>query len=152
MISKCSEARETSRNRSEWSSETTDDTPAGYRRTIVTSIDATRTAFSVATGDVAMPDACRLHRQRELQGELGPVIALQLPDRKRHRGPELLEERQARSMIQMTIKPQDAKTRAVVQCRVLKAALAVHANELHIDLNRIARLIFRKQAHLLGCP
>jgi hypothetical protein len=38
-------------NRSEWSSETTtDDTTAGYRRRPATSIDASRTVFSVATG------------------------------------------------------------------------------------------------------
>ena len=36
-------------NWSEWSRERrTDDTPEGYRRTPVTSIDATRTVFSVA--------------------------------------------------------------------------------------------------------
>jgi Integrase core domain len=37
-------------NWSEWSTERrTDDTSGGYRRTTVTSIDATRTVFSVAT-------------------------------------------------------------------------------------------------------
>ena len=52
MISRCSEARDRTRNRSEWSSETTTDTtPGGYRRTAVTSIDATRTELSVATGE-----------------------------------------------------------------------------------------------------
>jgi hypothetical protein len=50
LISRCSEARERTMNRSEWSSETrTDDTNGGYRRTPETSIDATRTVFSVAT-------------------------------------------------------------------------------------------------------
>jgi hypothetical protein len=50
MISRCSDARDRMRNRSGWSSETTtDDTPAGYRRMPATSIDATRTKFSVAT-------------------------------------------------------------------------------------------------------
>ena len=45
MISRCSEARDRTRNRSEWSSETTTDaTSGGYRRTPVTSIDATRTS------------------------------------------------------------------------------------------------------------
>jgi hypothetical protein len=50
-ISKCSEARERTMNRSEWSREKrTDDTNGGYRTAPVTSIDATRTAFSVTTG------------------------------------------------------------------------------------------------------
>jgi hypothetical protein len=50
MISRCSEARERTVNRSEWSGETTtDDTTAGYRRTPATSIDAMRTVFLVGT-------------------------------------------------------------------------------------------------------
>jgi hypothetical protein len=45
-----SEARDSIKNRSEWSSETTtDDTTAGYLRMPATSINATRTQFSVAT-------------------------------------------------------------------------------------------------------
>ena len=44
MISRCSETRDRTMNRSEWSSEkTTDATKRGYRRTSVTSIEATRT-------------------------------------------------------------------------------------------------------------
>ncbi len=51
MISRCSEARERTVNRSEWSSETTtDDTTAGYRRTPATSIAAMRTVFLVGPG------------------------------------------------------------------------------------------------------
>src|SRR5215213_6516728 len=50
MISRCSEARERTMNWSECSSETRTHTTEGYRRTSVTSIDATRTLFSVATG------------------------------------------------------------------------------------------------------
>ena len=50
MISMCSEARDRTTNRSEWSSErTTDATSGGYRRTPATSIDAARTVCSVAT-------------------------------------------------------------------------------------------------------
>jgi hypothetical protein len=50
MISRCSEARERTVNRSESSSETTtDDTTAGYRRTPATSIDAMLTVFLVGT-------------------------------------------------------------------------------------------------------
>ena len=53
MISRCSEARERTMNRSEWSSEkTTDATKRGYRRTCVTSIEATRTLYSTATGEL----------------------------------------------------------------------------------------------------
>ena len=53
MISRCSEARERTVNRSEWSSETTtDDTTAGYRRTPATSIDAMLTMFLVGTGEL----------------------------------------------------------------------------------------------------
>ena len=53
MISRCSEARERTMNRSEWSSETTtDDTNGGYRRTPVTSIDATRTTRFWVAGPV----------------------------------------------------------------------------------------------------
>jgi hypothetical protein len=52
MISRCSAARDRTRNRSEWSSETrTDATSGGYRRRPVTSIDATRTVFQIATGN-----------------------------------------------------------------------------------------------------
>src|SRR6188768_1823414 len=51
MISRCSETRDRNMNRIEWSSEkTTDATRRGYRRTSITSIDATRTMFSIATG------------------------------------------------------------------------------------------------------
>ena len=51
MISRCSEARDRTSNRNEWSSETTTDLmPAGYRRMLATSIDAIRSKFSVATG------------------------------------------------------------------------------------------------------
>jgi hypothetical protein len=47
MISRCSDARERTVNRNEWSSETTtDDTIAGYRRTPATSIDAMRTVLA----------------------------------------------------------------------------------------------------------
>jgi hypothetical protein len=54
MISRCSEARERTVNRSEWSSETTtDDTTAGYRRTPATSIDAMLTMFLVGTAEKA---------------------------------------------------------------------------------------------------
>ena len=50
MISRCSAARDRTRNRSEWSSETrADATSGGYRRKPVTSIDATRTVFPIAT-------------------------------------------------------------------------------------------------------
>jgi hypothetical protein len=50
MISRCSKTRDRTMNRSEWSSEqTTDVTNRGYRRTEVTSIDATSTVFSAAT-------------------------------------------------------------------------------------------------------
>src|SRR5215475_1442731 len=49
MISRCSDTRDRTMNRSEWSSEKTDATNRGYRRTHVTSIDATRTVFSIAT-------------------------------------------------------------------------------------------------------
>jgi hypothetical protein len=48
--SRCSEARDRTRNRSEWSSEkTTDATKRGYRRISITSIDAMRTVFSTPT-------------------------------------------------------------------------------------------------------
>ena len=50
MISRCSEIRDRTMNRSEWSSEkTTDATNRGELRTYVTSIDATRAVFSAAT-------------------------------------------------------------------------------------------------------
>ena len=49
-ISRCSETRDRTMNRSEWSSEKTEATKRGYRRTSVTSIDATRTVFSTARG------------------------------------------------------------------------------------------------------
>jgi hypothetical protein len=52
MISRYSEARNRTVNRSERSSETTtDDTTAGYRRTSATSIDAMRTVFLVGRGE-----------------------------------------------------------------------------------------------------
>jgi len=48
MISRCREARDWTTNRSEWNSETMmDATTAGYRRMPATSINATRTKFSV---------------------------------------------------------------------------------------------------------
>ena len=51
MISRCSEARERTMNRSEWSSETTtDDTTAGYRRMPGTSVDEPRTEILVPAG------------------------------------------------------------------------------------------------------
>jgi hypothetical protein len=52
MISRWSEARDQTRNRSEQRSEsTTDVTNGGYRRVSVTSRAATRTVFSVTTGN-----------------------------------------------------------------------------------------------------
>jgi hypothetical protein len=66
MISRCNEARDRTMNRSEWNSETTTDvTNEGYRTTLVTSIDATRTAFLVAT---ARGTTRRPHGWREVCG------------------------------------------------------------------------------------
>ena len=60
MISRCSETRDRNMNRIEWSSEkTTDATKRGYRRTSITSIDATRTVFSTATTGAACGQPCR---------------------------------------------------------------------------------------------
>jgi hypothetical protein len=54
MISRCSEARDRTKNRSEWSSETTTDaTTGGYPRTPVTSINSRRTMFTVGTPESA---------------------------------------------------------------------------------------------------
>ena len=66
MISRCSEARDRTTNRSEWSGETTtDDTTSGYRRTPATSIDATCTEFSVAnTTSFPFGVGARYHRTR----------------------------------------------------------------------------------------
>jgi hypothetical protein len=75
MISRCSDTRDRNRNRSEWSSEkTTEATKRGYRRTPATSIDATRTEFSVGTTTVGLPHA-RFLQQPFLQSSdpLGDV-------------------------------------------------------------------------------
>ena len=67
--------RDRTRNRTEWSIETTTDvTKRGYRRTFVTSIEATRTVFSIATA-AAKPDleqalAYLDRQQREQRSEL----------------------------------------------------------------------------------
>lgn len=65
MISRCSEARERTMNWSEWSSETRTDTNERYLRTPVTSIDATRTVFSIATaGNCTRTDYLRTTTDR----------------------------------------------------------------------------------------
>jgi hypothetical protein len=64
MISRCSEARDSTKNRNELNSETTTgDTTAGYRRIPATSIGATGTKFSVGTADTPRrrERAARLH-------------------------------------------------------------------------------------------
>jgi hypothetical protein len=59
MISRCSETRERTMNRSEWSSEArTGDTKGGYRRTLGTSIDTTRTVISAATSSGGRYSSC----------------------------------------------------------------------------------------------
>ena len=51
-ISRCSDTRDRTKNRSEWKKDTrTDTTARGYRRIPATSSDATGTAFLVGTGD-----------------------------------------------------------------------------------------------------
>ena len=70
-ISRCSAARDRTRNRSEWRSETrTDATNRAYRRTPVTSINAMRTVFLVGTARAKAPNlrdqrCVRRHRRQE---------------------------------------------------------------------------------------
>ena len=68
MISRCSETRDPIMNRSEWMSEkTTDATKRGYRRTPITSIDATPTMFLTATimhSVRSTPQTAITHKQR----------------------------------------------------------------------------------------
>jgi hypothetical protein len=78
-ISRCNESRDRTINRSEWSSEKTDATNRGYRRTHVTSIDATRTVFSIATGRAVAPRAVQ-----EGQGQAVPQRRASPPHRNHH--------------------------------------------------------------------
>ena len=97
-ISRCSDARDRTRNRSEWSSETTTDaTTGGYRRTPATSIDSRCTMFTVGTalsrrerrrlvGVAAVRAArhvCLVHRGSYLPGSQGHERASQLAARRR---------------------------------------------------------------------
>src|SRR6186997_1770421 len=72
MISRCSEARDRTSNRNEWSSETaTDHMPAGYRRMLATSIVAIRSKFSVATGPRSIDDGQLVLERDDFQVQRG---------------------------------------------------------------------------------
>ena len=76
MISRCSDSRDRIMNRSEWSSEkTTDATKQGYRRTSITSIEATRTVFSTATPGNADIRGTSPKQKRSTGGLFGLAVA-----------------------------------------------------------------------------
>src|SRR5882724_11238271 len=71
--------------------------------------------FAVLLGasrrDVAMANAGGLHREGEGERPFCPVVRLHLSNRKRQGGAELPQKRQTRSMIELSIQPEDAKPR-----------------------------------------
>jgi hypothetical protein len=69
MISRCSEARDWTTNRDEM-----DATTAGYRRMPATSIDATRTKFSVGTTDRSLIKASKLFSPNAQTVAIGHVM------------------------------------------------------------------------------
>ena len=54
--------------------------------------------------------------------------------------------------MQAPIEPQDAKPRAVIERGVLKRPAPGDFDELHVDLDTFARLVFFEQLHLAGHP
>src|SRR5579864_4381540 len=103
-------------------------------------------------GDIPVPDTSLLHRERKLQRKFAAVVTLKLPNRKGHGLSYLAEERQTAAVVQIAIQPENSEAGAVIQGGVLEEPLPVDPYELHIDLDRIARLFLRKQAHLLWPP
>src|SRR2546428_13984226 len=67
-----------------------------------------------------MADSKPLDREREGEGELVAVVALELVDPEGERPADLREESQARALVQTAVEPEHAKARAVVQRGVLK--------------------------------
>ena len=65
--------------------------------------------------DVAMPDPEGLHGQGKGEGELMPVVTLELADPEGKRPAQFSQERQAGALVQAPIEPQDAKPRAVIE-------------------------------------
>jgi transposase len=65
--------------------------------------------------DVAVANPQCLHGQGKSEGELVPVVALELADPERKRPTQLSQERKARALVQPTIEPQERKPRAVIE-------------------------------------
>jgi hypothetical protein len=120
-ISRCSETRERTMNRREWSSEKTEATKRGYRRTSVTSIDATRTALSTAAVESVKPDQMSLVRHERVLG----IAALVLREPPLHRRAEVLFARN--TVVAESVDPRPRPRRVLVlslhghphQCRAL---------------------------------
>ena|SRR6516162_3363611 len=85
--------------------------------------------------DVAMLDAGGLHRQREVQRKFCAVVALKLPDWKRHRVAELAKEHETGPLIKVSVKSKHPKSCAVVERRVLKIPLSIDPDEFDVDLD-----------------
>jgi hypothetical protein len=102
--------------------------------------------------DVPVPDPQGLHGQRECEGELLPVVALQLPDPEEKCPAELGQEGEARALVQSAIEAQDAKARAVIQRGVLEGPAPRDLHKLDVDLDGLAGLRLFKQLHLSRHP
>src|SRR5262249_12178815 len=98
--------------------------------------------------DVAMFNPERLDREHKGKRELASVVTLQLPDPEGERPAELGQEREAGALVQPAIQPQDPEARAVVERGVLKGPTPGDLYELHVDLDRFARLGLLEEFHL----
>src|ERR1044071_6575610 len=90
--------------------------------------------------NVPVPDPRGFDPQHEGEGELLPVVTLQLFDGEREGPPQLREKGQTRAGVQSPVEPQHAEARTVVQGGVLKDPAPRDRYVLHVDLNRFSWL------------
>jgi hypothetical protein len=88
--------------------------------------------------DIAMPDARRLEGAHDRERKFHPVVALELPNRERHRRLHLAEEIEAGVLILSRIEAAPAQPRAIVQYRVQVDRFASKLHDLDVDLHRFA--------------
>ena len=97
-----------------------------------------------------MPHPGVLHRQHEVQGELGAVIGLHLVDREGEALAHVLEKGQAAALVLLAGQAEHAQPRAIIQRGVLKALAVVRLHDLDVHLYAVAGIGLLEQPQLLG--
>src|SRR5262245_53623530 len=88
--------------------------------------------------EVPMPDAAPLDGEEEGEGELRAVVGLHLPDGKRERRADLVQEVEAGQGVLASIEAQDAKPGAIIARRVLVGLGGPELDHLDVHLDRLA--------------